>query len=684
MNILSWPGITGGATDRPDRPGRARAGRKAVAIAALATVILPVVGTSNAMADIVTENTKKLVDAGPVNTANGYPAWYEDADGTRLELCWDVHNPLCGVPIEEGFDPGRPASFPDNWSGETFYHQAGAQLAQLPGGGSAKLTLALESTFAVEVVRNGDQVVFGRQRIDVRDAAPNSTYRFTTPYGVIDVNTDGSGRGRFVEDVGVAPGNFDLALASNIGPFLKWTEGAPEGYVGNPDIDHAVTGSPFNTNYFEGALVAAEGQTAPPPARTDLFSVSGKIATNKGVQADDAALSADGKWLDIFATSEGGPLQVDGTTPTPMIADPAALATSGPKKFYTRIAVPEGQTPPAEVTVSNIGDDPVSTSKVRVSKRSGVIITQATYDGAKQELTVAAISATGAYPLEAVGYGALTGPEAKSYPTWAPPASITVKSSTGTATSPVTVVGGEATTSQPSFPAQNPPNGGVVTEETPPSGDTTGSGTTTGGTGTTGSGTTTGGGTTAPAPPTATVTAPQTTLVNGGFTALDGSNPTPGATYAWTQVSGPTVNIAGADTAKPIVSVKPFTTATATAPATGPVPSGPAVIQLVVTANGRPSAPATVTIQVSADTVTATGGRHRVGKEFRLDGTAASTATVVVWDVTNGRKVKIGTAVAGATGAWSLRLKPGPTAQVSNVLVQSSGGGEARTTVANR
>ena len=79
MNILSWPGNTGGATDRPDRPGRARAGRKAVAIAALATVILPVVGTSNAMADIVTENTKKLVDAGPVNTANGYPAWYEDA-----------------------------------------------------------------------------------------------------------------------------------------------------------------------------------------------------------------------------------------------------------------------------------------------------------------------------------------------------------------------------------------------------------------------------------------------------------------------------------------------------------------------------------------------------------------------------------------------------------------------------
>ena len=108
------------------------------------------------------------------------------------------------------------------------------------------------------------------------------------------------------------------------------------------------------------------------------------------------------------------------------------------------------------------------------------------------------------------------------------------------------------------------------------------------------------------------------------------------------------------------------------------------MIQLVVTANGRPSAPATVTIQVSADTVTATGGRHRVGKEFRLDGTAASTATVVVWDVANGRKVKVGTAVAGATGAWSLRLKPGPTAQVSNVLVQSSGGGEARTTVANR
>ena len=47
------------------------------------------------------------------------------------------------------------------------------------------------------------------------------------------------------------------------------------------------------------------------------------------------------------------------------------------------------------------------------------------------------------------------------------------------------------------------------------------------------------------------------------------------------------------------------------------------------------------------------------------------------------RQTTVGTAVAATSGAWEVRLKPGPTAQVGNVLVQSSTGGEARSTVAN-
>ena len=83
----------------------------------------------------------------------------------------------------------------------------------------------------------------------------------------------------------------------------------------------------------------------------------------------------------------------------------------------------------------------------------------------------------------------------------------------------------------------------------------------------------------------------------------------------------------------------------------------------------------------SPSTLTITEARHRVGKEFRCRGTAAASATVTVRDAD--RQTTVGTAVAATSGAWEVRLKPGPTVQVNNVLVQSSTGGEARSTVAN-
>ena len=66
-----------------------------------------------------------------------------------------------------------------------------------------------------------------------------------------------------------------------------------------------------------------------------------------------------------------------------------------------------------------------------------------------------------------------------------------------------------------------------------------------------------------------------------------------------------------------------------------------------------------------AATLPITEARHRVGNEFRCRGTA-SAATVTVRTPTadhrrDGR--------AAASGASQVRLKPGPTAQVPNVLV---------------
>ena len=76
---------------------------------------------------------------GPVTPAFGnFPEWYEDASGTRLELCLDGPNCLATA---ERDDPNAPVSFPDNfpvegfwWAGET---TIGGRVPVNPSGGLA-------------------------------------------------------------------------------------------------------------------------------------------------------------------------------------------------------------------------------------------------------------------------------------------------------------------------------------------------------------------------------------------------------------------------------------------------------------------------------------------------------------------------------------------------------------------
>ena len=127
-----------------------------------------------------------------------------------------------------------------------------------------------------------------------------------------------------------------------------------------------------------------------------------------------------------------------------------------------------------------------------------------------------------------------------------------------------------------------------------------------------------------------------------------------------------------------------YTTTTARRPQPPPVPL---VFTLTVT---RPAGGTTnampVTVPVQDDTLTvAAGARHRIGTELRIDGTsliggvagARTPATsVVIWNITNpAAPVKLGTSPVDTLGAWTLRLKPGPSAQVTTVLIQSTRGG---------
>jgi hypothetical protein len=664
--MVSTPHFLSAQRRTPRHRGPSPASRRR-GIAAATAVLLAATGAGASLAatQVTQTNLNKLTAVGPVNTEYGFPSWYEDSTKTRLELCLDAENPLCGFLPGDIPDQTAPISFPNNFPDEAFYMLAGSELT-LPGGGKAVLVLGLEAAFA-NAVTEGDQVVFGRQRIVVKGGPANTTLTFQHPYGTITIDTDGTGAGKLVEDISPAAGNFTTALKSNIGPFLKWdpatAPAAPAGYLGVPGQDHTVTGSPTRYNKFSvnGGGLSLE---------TDQFTVQGKISTNQGVSADSAILN--GNMIDVFASSgNGAQLQIDGQTglfeTTPMLSDPDT------GRYYARLQVTG--TAPATVKITNIGDKPASSSQINVTKPSGVMITKAIYDGTN--LTVGATSTAG-YPLTVTGLGTLeasatgTGAE-KSWPVKAPPATVTVKTAAGgTATLPVTVSGGTATPAglAPVTPAPDPgpfvdAGNGPVTGETQPTA--------------------------------AVATAASTAITRGGTVQLDGSASTGAATYKWTQTSGPAVTITGDTTAKPTITLPYWAKNTDTTPLAAAT-TGPVRMQLTVTdTNGIGGAPAAVDLAVQTDTVTIAPSRHRLGTELRIDGTstlAGNTAvlipatTVVIYEkrTVNGVTTypKIGTAQVDTLGAWSYRAKPGPNRQITSVLVQSSRGGTATGVLATR
>jgi hypothetical protein len=198
-----------------------------------------------------------LSAAGPVNPQTRFPDWYQDGSGLKLQLCVDGP-PLCLAARNDLTAP----------EGEAFWWQAEATVNV--DGGTALLVLAEEAAFA------GDAPIsFGRIRVNVRGARPNTTYTFDHPYGSANVTTDGLGNGRSdANDVGCGAGpcDWNAALATDIGPqFLRWdpsvAPAAPAGFVGDAVTPHRVTGGRLrNTFGVSGGAV------------TDLFTVQGKLA----------------------------------------------------------------------------------------------------------------------------------------------------------------------------------------------------------------------------------------------------------------------------------------------------------------------------------------------------------------------------------------------------------------------
>ena len=240
-----------------------------------------------------------------------FPAWYEDSTGLRLDLCLaasiDRINPpnYClteppdqtKLPYVDAFDPAA-SNFPD----EAFWWTAEAEVTN--NTGRAILVLATEAAFSNGEVVDGDQIVFNRTRIRVQGLGLKKgvKYRVTYPYGVkvltatqkdlrkpaeINVTEDFGCPISLVaacnfKDVFAPTGNGGRVLNPIGKPWLVWDPAvapkAPAGYVGDPNVEHRVTGSPTGNNFFKIEELNSSGTPVKTIVNTNLFSVSGKLS----------------------------------------------------------------------------------------------------------------------------------------------------------------------------------------------------------------------------------------------------------------------------------------------------------------------------------------------------------------------------------------------------------------------
>lgn len=386
------------------KPARKRSAPRLLAAGLLAIIVALASSGLVAFGAFHNNGADGLAAVGPISGEYGFPTWYKDTRGVRLEPCLDVDT-HCLLLSGDIPSPDAPISFPENFPGEIFWFAADS-LFTTPSGLDASLVMALEGAFASgEVPIDGDQVAFGRVRIRINGLVPGETYLVTHPYGTDslvaepDPKVPTLGEINFTEDIGI--GSWAGPLSSRIGPFLTAVNPPPPaGYIGSAAVEQTVTGSPYNTNYFmiQGPGVRAAGDTNACPADTantdtscaysDLFALAGKYATNAGVDINTVLYSRDDSGnttLNVYASSEAGQsIQVDGTT----FFITNAVANGG--NYYARIDL-AGQIGPQVVSVTNQSDTP-PTSKYSELPIDIVTISRAEYDTATRSLTIEAAS----------------------------------------------------------------------------------------------------------------------------------------------------------------------------------------------------------------------------------------------------------------------------------------------------
>jgi hypothetical protein len=276
-----------------------------------------------------------LKRVGPLNPApsvGNFPAWYQDNTGLTMEFC----APSTQSEVDGGWclllpaDVTIPEVFPTNFFDEHFYYAASADpVAEFPNSplNRAVLVLALEGAFATGPAIPGNQIVFARIRVDLRDAPATGTYRFIHPYGIDEVNATAGQRIFITEDIGIAcpPGDFSCALNSRLGPFLL--PSATPGGAETPPLTAANPTPDTDPNHFGGVFTptaypltgksyiadpARIGPVTGSPTDNNFFRVEGPPGSNLDGNGNDFIVTSNFNLVGrIFTDAIPGEVTVD-------------------------------------------------------------------------------------------------------------------------------------------------------------------------------------------------------------------------------------------------------------------------------------------------------------------------------------------------------------------------------------
>lgn len=237
---------------------------------------------------LATSASAQLARVGPINPANGFPAWYQDKTGLALDFCdnqsqAELNGGWCFLLPVNVPNGTAPETFPNNFALEHFYWAANSGIRKVAVGTQTvvvMLVAGLEGSFINNISPiPGDQIVFARVRIKINPVPYDGDYTVYTPFGKFFFPGQLAGQKRgifFTADVGLSVGQFQQALDGRIGPFLL-----PSTAPGGPELPPIPLLQPGQDPFYD-ALVALGGAVPYPNNGRKYLANPGRIGPITG------------------------------------------------------------------------------------------------------------------------------------------------------------------------------------------------------------------------------------------------------------------------------------------------------------------------------------------------------------------------------------------------------------------